>query len=280
MKICLLAEPNPSPVLTSALGLLAERNTVLVRDPQTLTGGFAGRSAELGDVDMYLLKSRSTAALTYAADAQAAGSVVLNSPAATSAALDRATMATLLRRANVAAPYSGAADSLAQLARSATAGTVRPGLSWPLVIKSQRSRRGDLVTLVTGNSDLQALLPRWADEPVIAQEFIPNDGFDLKFWVIDEQVTVARRPGALEDRTTAHDVALDPGQLPPDWISTVLDAGAALGLDIFGADALITDNGPIIIDVNAFPGFRSAAGADFALADLVERRAAERRLCA
>jgi ribosomal protein S6--L-glutamate ligase len=189
-------------------------------------------------------------------------------------------MATLLRRANVAAPYSGAADSLAQLARSATAGTVRPGLSWPLVIKSQRSRRGDLVTLVTGNSDLQALLPRWADEPVIAQEFIPNDGFDLKFWVIDEQVTVARRPGALEDRTTAHDVALDPGQLPPDWISTVLDAGAALGLDIFGADALITDNGPIIIDVNAFPGFRSAAGADFALADLVERRAAERRLCA
>jgi ribosomal protein S6--L-glutamate ligase len=280
MKICLLAEPNPSPVLISTLGLLAERNTVLMRDPQTLTGGFAGRSAELGDVDLYLLKSRSTAALTYAADAQAAGSAIVNSPAATSAALDRATMANLLRRASVPAPYSWAADNLAGLARSATAGTVRPGLSWPLVIKSQRSRRGDLVTLVTGISDLQALLPRWADEPVIAQEFIPNDGFDLKFWVIDERVTVARRPSALEDRTTAQDLALDPGQLPPDWISTVLDAGAALGLDIFGADALITDNGPIIIDVNAFPGFRSAAGADFALADLVERRAAERRLCA
>jgi ribosomal protein S6--L-glutamate ligase len=93
-------------------------------------------------------------------------------------------------------------------------------------------------------------------------------------------VTVARRPGALKERDTDSDVALDPRSLPKKWITIVLAAGAALGLDIFGVDAVLTDRGPTIIDVNAFPGFRSAAGADVALTALVERRVAERRLCA
>ena len=281
MKICLLAEPKHSPVLTSALSLLAERHTVLDCDTQALAAaGFAARPADLRDVDVYLLKSRSPAARAYAEAAQRAGSLVINSPAATSAALDRAAMANLLRRASIPAPRTWTADSLSRLAQLALADTSRPELGWPLVVKSRISRRGDLVTLVTGPADLLALLPAWGDEPVIAQEFIPNDGFDLKFWVIDEQVTVARRPGALEERTTAHDVALDPGQLPAEWVSIVVDAGAALDLEIFGVDALITEDGPIIIDVNAFPGFRCAAGADLALTELVERRATERRLCA
>jgi ribosomal protein S6--L-glutamate ligase len=277
MKICLLAEPKPSPVLTAALQFLAERHTVLDCDPQALAAGFAGRPAELREVDLYLLKSRSLTAREYARGAQAAGSIVLNSAEATSAVLDRATMAARLRQAGVPTPQTWAADSLAELG-CALAEAVRPGIGWPLVIKSQRSRRGDLVTLVSGLGELQALLPQWAAEPVIAQQFIGNDGFDLKFWVIGEQVTVARRPGALKERTTAEDVALDPAQLPATWISTVLSAGAAFGLDIFGVDALITEDGPIIIDVNAFPGFRCAAGADLALTELVERRVAERRL--
>jgi ribosomal protein S6--L-glutamate ligase len=279
MKICLLAEPNPSPVLTSALGMLADRHTVLARDPRTLAGGFAAR-AELRDVDLYLLKSRTPAARAHAEAAQLAGSLVINTPGATTAALDRVTMAARLRRAGVPAPRSWAADSLGQFAEALQAGTVRPEAGWPMVVKSRHSRRGDLVTLVTGFRELQALLPEWADEPVLVQEFIPNDGYDLKFWVIGEHLTVARRPGALHQRSTAHDIALDPDRLPPQWVSVVLAAGAALDLDIFGVDVLVTADGPVTIDVNAFPGFRCAAGADVALTDLIERRGAGRRLCA
>jgi ribosomal protein S6--L-glutamate ligase len=279
MKICLLAEPNPSPVLTSALRLLAQHHTVLEFDPKNLpAGGFDARPASLRDVDLYLLKSRSPAALAYAAAAAQAGAQVLNSPTATAAALDRAAMAGLLRHAGVRAPRTWTAPSLRELSEQALSG--QSDLSWPLVIKSRRSRRGDLVTLAADPADLLGLLPEWAGEPVIAQEFIPNDGFDLKFWVIGEHVTVARRPGALEARSTDQDVSLDPDGLPADWVLAVRAAGEAMNLEIFGVDALITDDGPIIIDVNAFPGFRSAAGADLALTDLVERELAERRLCA
>ena len=281
MKICLLAEPATSPVLTAALHRLSRRHTIVHRDPVTLAGtAFAHRPSDLGDIDVYLLKSRSSAARTFAVAAEQAGATVINSPASTAAALDRATMAGLLQGAGIPTPQTWTAGSLRALAHRAQADTARAGLRWPLVVKSRISRRGDLVTRVDDLADLLALLPQWSDEPVIAQEFIPNDGYDLKFWVVDEQVTLARRPGALESRRTDRDVALNPDQLPAAWVSVVLDAGAALGLEIFGADALITDDGPVIIDVNAFPGFRCAAGADIALSDLVERRGADRRLCA
>ncbi|MGH8862020.1 MAG: ATP-grasp domain-containing protein [Jatrophihabitantaceae bacterium] len=272
MKVCLLAESTPSPVLVSALDLAAARHTVVDFDPRTLTGGFATRPVEVRDVDLYLLKSRSAAALAYAEAAQCAGSLVLNTPAGTAAALDRVTMATRLRTAGVPVPRSRTADSLRGL--TAAAG---PELDRPLVIKSRRSRRGDLVTRVDDLAGLQSLLPEWGDEPVIAQEFLANDGYDLKFWVIDQHLTVARRPAALHERTTAHDVALDPGQLPPEWLSVVVDAGAALDLEIFGVDVLVTDGGPVVIDVNAFPGFRSSANAAHALADLIDRKTAARR---
>jgi ribosomal protein S6--L-glutamate ligase len=273
MKVCLLAEPRPSPVLSSALRILAERHTVVACDPSTLVGGYANRPSQLHDVDLYLLKSRSTAARAHAEAARLTGSIVINTPDATSAALDRATMAARLEGAGIPAPRTWTMDRLSELAAVGWE-------SWPVVVKSRRSRRGDLVTLVRDPDDLFALLPTWAQEPVIAQEFVPNDGFDLKFWVINDEVTVARRPGALNEHGAAQDVTLEPEDLPQKWISTVLAAGAALDLEIFGVDALITEDGPVIIDVNAFPGFRSAAGADHALADLVERRAAERRLCA
>jgi ribosomal protein S6--L-glutamate ligase len=37
--------------------------------------------------------------------------------------------------------------------------------------------------------------------------------------------------------------------------------GDALGLDIFGVDVLFGDDGPVLIDVNPFPGFRGVTDA-------------------
>jgi len=42
-------------------------------------------------------------------------------------------------------------------------------------------------------------------------------------------------------------------------------------LRLYGVDLLVTEHGPIIVDVNSFPGFRGVPGADDALVDLVER---------
>jgi ribosomal protein S6--L-glutamate ligase len=180
-------------------------------------------------------------------------------------------MARLLGAARVPVPATRGFAQLGQFAAVAEKSVT----NWPVVIKSRRSRRGDLVRRVDTRADLAALLADWSTEPVIVQEYVASDGYDLKFWVVGPSITVARRPSALEVRTKTQDVALDIEAIPASWRRAVLAAGAALGLEIYGVDGLITGGRMVVVDVNPFPGFRSAAGADRALADLVERRARE-----
>ena len=39
---------------------------------------------------------------------------------------------------------------------------------------------------------------------------------------------------------------------------------------LYGLDLVITEKGPVIVDVNSFPGFRGVPGADSALVSLIE----------
>jgi ribosomal protein S6--L-glutamate ligase len=252
MKIHLLAEATPNPVLTSVMEELARQHDVAVHDAQTLPAGYGREPGLQEPPDVVLLKSRSEEARRVARTAERAGSLVVNSPDATTTALDRAASAEALDRAGVPAPRSWSVPALRDLAAD---GADRP---WPLVVKSRVSSRRDLVRLVDGPDELAELLPEWSDEPVVAQEFAANDGFDVKFWVIGEALSAARRRSALETVDKSADERLDPADLPPDWVRTARDAGAALGLQLYGVDLLISGGQPVVVDVNPFPGFRGA----------------------
>jgi ribosomal protein S6--L-glutamate ligase len=254
MRIHLLAESAPNPVLAAVMAELARRHDVAVHDARTLPDRY-GRGDGLPEPpDVVLLKSRTPEARRVAETAERAGSVVVNPPAATAAALDRAATAEALDRAGVAAPRSWSVPAVRALTSDAAA------LPWPLVVKSRTSSRRDLVRLVGSPTELDALLPEWADEPVVAQEFAPSDGFDIKVWVIGDDLSAARRRSALEVLDKSSDEMLDPADLPEDWTRTARDAGAALGLQLYGVDLLISDGRPVVVDVNPFPGFRGAHG--------------------
>jgi ribosomal protein S6--L-glutamate ligase len=252
MKIDLLAETSPNPVLTAVMEQLAARHAVAVYDARTLPAGY-GRAPGLQEPpDVVLLKSRSPEARRVAQTAEAAGSVVVNPPAATTAALDRAATAEALSTAGVAAPRSWSIPALRDVASAGT------DLPWPLVVKSRTSSRRDLVRLVSSRAELVELLPEWGEEPVVAQEFAANDGFDIKMWVIGADLSAARRRSALESTDKSSDEFLEPADLPADWTRAARDAGAALGLQLYGVDLLITEGRPVVVDVNPFPGFRGA----------------------
>ena len=252
MKIHLLAEASPNPVLTAVLAELGHQHEVAVYDAGTLPAGYGSGLEQPPDV--VLLKSRTPEARRVAATAGLAGSLVVNPPDATAAALDRQATAEALSRAGVPAPRSWSRPSLRHLAADGAA------LPWPLVVKSRTSSRRDLVRLVSSRAELAELLPEWADEPVVAQEFAVNDGFDIKLWVIGEDMSAARRRSALESVDKSADELLDPAELPQEWTRAGRNAGAALGLQLYGVDLLITDGRPVVVDVNPFPGFRSARG--------------------
>ncbi|WP_222266677.1 ATP-grasp domain-containing protein [Modestobacter marinus] len=250
MRIHLLAEAAPNPVLTAVMAELAHHHDVAVHDTTTLPEGYGEGPGLQPPPDVVLLKSRTPEARRVATTAERAGSLVVNPPAATTAALDRAATAEALDREGVPAPRSWSVPALRDLAGA--------DLSWPLVVKSRTSSRRDLVRLVADPAELADLLPEWGDEPVVAQEFATNDGFDIKLWVIGEDMSAARRRSALESVDKSADERLDPAELPADWIETARGAGAALGLQLYGVDLLITGGRPVVVDVNPFPGFRGA----------------------
>jgi ribosomal protein S6--L-glutamate ligase len=252
MRIHLLVESSPNPVLTTVMEVLARQHEVAVYDSRTLSAGYGWEPGLQVPPDVVLLKSRSEEARRVARTAERAGSLVVNPPAATAAALDRAATAQALDSAGVPAPRTWSVPALRHLAADGAA------LPWPLVVKSRTSSRRDLVRLVTSRAELVELLPEWGDEPVVAQEFAANDGFDIKVWVIGSDLSAARRRSALESTDKSSDELLDPTDLPEDWTRAARDAGGALGLQLYGVDLLITGGRPVVVDVNPFPGFRGA----------------------
>src|SRR3954468_10086215 len=153
MKIHLLAEASPNPVLTAVMAELAHQHDVAVYDARTLPAGYGREPGLEAPPDVVLLKSRSPEARRVAATAESAGSLVVNPPAATTGALDRAATAEALDRAGVPAPRSWSVPTLRDLAADGAA------LSWPLVVKSRTSSRRDLVRLVADPAELAELLP-------------------------------------------------------------------------------------------------------------------------
>lgn len=270
MEVCLITDRVDHPVLTEVLALLAQRNKTRTLDARLLDDAAIRR--ELAEpADTYLLKSRSPVALELGRGLERSGATVLNSTASTSACLDRAMMASRLTELGVGAPRTEAFTSVRELRDQLDGGLVM----FPSLIKSQRSRRDDLVRKLDRADDVVALDPKWDAEPVILQEFVHGDGWDVKLWAIGETVYSARRQtvlitGAVGDQK--RNVPIDDADFPDEWRQIALRVGRGFGLDFYGVDLLPSERGPLVVDVNAFPGFRSVPDAPPALAQLIEQR--------
>ncbi|MEU9028891.1 alpha-L-glutamate ligase [Streptomyces sp. NPDC048383] len=262
MRVALIAPDPRHPLLAATAELLAAEHTVLSLDPAAGAAGAPGATP-----DVCLLKARTPAALELARELERRGSVVLNSAAATERCQDRIAMAELARAAGLPFAATRAFTSLTDLVSSAAGRPERP-----LVVKSRRSRKHDLVARVDGSEGLRALEPAWGQEPVVVQDFAPNNGWDHKLWVVGDRVFAGLRRSELATGTQGPTAMRD--ELPPRWKESALRVGEVFDLEVYGVDVIETVDGtPLIVDVNAFPGIRGQAGAPPALADLILRRA-------
>lgn len=272
MHICLLMD-NPEtprhPVLSVALETLQARHTVRLLDVAGISSAQA-RDLESKEqpADLYLLKSHTLQALELARMLESQGRRVVNSWSASRTCQDRVLTTEQMRAANLPWPPT---RTFATLADALNAPAELASFSWPLIVKSRYSQRGDLVAKLDEPAQLQALAAQWSHEPVIVQEFVAGDGWDRKLWVIDQHVCAARRRSPLEAGAVREDVPLADSELPAAWQELALAIGQAFCMQLYGVDLLLTEKGPLPVDINAFPGFRGVPGASDALVRLIER---------
>ena len=278
MHICLIMD-NPEtphhPVIGVALQKLRATHTVKLLDVRTLTESDALAVEKQNKLaDLYLLKSHAPQALAVAHVLEQKGALVVNSWAASVACQDRVLMAQRMREANLPWPFTRSFSTLGSLLADRE---MLAGLPFPQIIKSYYSHRGDLVEKVDSIDQLKTLAPEWSQEPIVLQEFAAGDGWDVKMWVIDQQIFAARRRTPLEPNASKEDYPISPEELPPSWAHIANEIGRVFNMRLYGIDLLMPEQGPIIVDVNGFPGFRGVPGADSALVAMVEHIAQERK---
>ncbi|MFC9278294.1 RimK family alpha-L-glutamate ligase [Streptomyces collinus] len=262
MRIGLITADPGHPLLAATTALLAEEHTVGTLDPETAEHPpAAGPTA-----DVYLLKARTPRAISLARALERRGARVLNSAAATELCQDRTAMADHALRAGLPFAATRTYPTLAGLAAG-------PKLSGPVVVKSRHSRKHDLVARVDTDRRLRELATGHPQEPVVVQEFAPNDGWDHKLWAIGDRVFSALRRSELSPEGPGPTRPLDPAGLPPGWAALVHRVGEVFALDVYGVDVIDRGaDGPLIVDINAFPGIRAQPGAPEALAALALAR--------
>jgi ribosomal protein S6--L-glutamate ligase len=223
---------------------------------------------------VYLLRSHAPATVAMSRHLENTGAVVVNCWTATAICIDRVELSARARAAGLPWPKTCSMSRLGISSPESWTFGDRTNLAprYPLVVKSRLSRRGDLVQRADSPNELIQLREAWPDEPLILQSYIPNDGADRKLYVVDDDVFGLVCPSRLsagnpDDRA--------PISVPEDWRRLALKVGRAFGLRAYGVDLVLSAGGPLVVDVNPFPGFRGVPGAAEALVAMVDRVATE-----
>lgn len=127
----------------------------------------------------------------------------------------------------------------------------------PFAVKALNGETGrGLHVLVSADGNLPRVAPFVG--PFMVQEYVHSDATVCKIYVVGSQTS-----GLLKNAGTS--IASQYPRLPididPDIADMALLAGAALDIEFYGVDFLFDRDGPKIIDVNPFPGFRKVSNA-------------------
>lgn len=157
----------------------------------------------------------------------------------------------------------------------------------PLIIKVARGTHGKGVVLAETKKAAEAVMQAFYVEGVnfLVQEFIEESaGTDIRAFVVGGKVVASMKRQSLDDdfRSNLHQGAEGtPIKLTDEERKTAQKAARAMGLSICGVDMMRSSRGPLVLEVNASPGFgiEKVTGRDVAAAiiDYVEHNATRKR---
>lgn len=131
----------------------------------------------------------------------------------------------------------------------------------PLIIKVARGTHGNGVVLAETRKAAQAVMQAFYVEGVsfLVQEFVEESaGTDIRALVVGGRVVASMERQSLDDdfRSNLHQGGEGKAiKLSEDERKTALKAAKAMGLSICGVDMMRSKRGPLVLEVNASPGF-------------------------
>lgn len=185
------------------------------------------------------------------------GVSVMNKADAIVAAKDKLAALQRLAAAGIRIPPSAVTRSSSNLDR-----LLRLVDGTPIILKLLRGTQGTGVALAetrrAAASVLDALLS--SGQEVLLQQCVKESiGRDVRALVVGGRVVAAMRRIAADDefRSNIHRGAVgERVLLPPGAQRTAILAARTLGLDVAGVDLLESRDGPLVMEVNASPGFQ------------------------
>jgi ribosomal protein S6--L-glutamate ligase len=220
-----------------------------------------GHTLDLNGYDVVVSRNRNGLGLAMLSYAEAAGALTINSYPATERIRNKANMGVVLSRWGIPCPRTILAYDLASLAGL-------PASEFPLIVKPTYGDNSQGLLLVRCRADLDGL--DWAEDFVLAQRYLPNDGFDLKLYVCGEPTFAVRKPSPLNGDPHA---AMQIVRPTAEMVDLAQRCGEAFGLEIYGVDTIETPDGLAVIEVNEFPNFSGIESAGECIARHVLERA-------
>jgi ribosomal protein S6--L-glutamate ligase len=131
----------------------------------------------------------------------------------------------------------------------------------PLIIKVARGTHGKGVVLAETKKAAEAVMQAFYVEGVnfLVQEFIKESaGTDIRAFVVGGKVVASMQRQSLDDdfRSNLHQGGEGTNiKLTDEERKTAQKAAKAMGLPICGVDMMRSERGPLVLEVNASPGF-------------------------
>jgi ribosomal protein S6--L-glutamate ligase len=264
------------------IALLVEQRYLAQRQPQGLAAELRRRGCAVDLVDpsaaaidltgdawpddaaVCVARGRSDAVLSRLLTAERLGVPTINRAEAVAAVVDKAGMAVALAGAGIPTPPTvlGSPDLLA---------AELPAEAYPVVVKPIRGDNCRGLRICGTPADVAGVAPS-SDEPQLAQPYLASDGTDLKLYGVGDRVWAVRKPSPLRPGgSPSHDGPSEavPVGLTPELRGLALECAGLFGLELFGVDCVVTQGGPVVIEVNDFPNYTGIPAADEALADHV-----------
>ena len=159
----------------------------------------------------------------------------------------------------------------------------------PVIIKLARGTHGNGVVLAESKKAAKSVLQAFylSNEDgtnILLQEFIKESaGTDIRAFVVGGRVVASMKRQSLDDdfRSNLHKGGEGTSiKLTEEERKMAIKAARALGLNVAGVDLMRSDRGPLVLEVNASPGFgiETVTGRDIAtpIIEYIEQNAKRR----